>query len=87
MVAELQREVGSHLSASLAGWDITATYGDLLTLSHASGYFAVHRDPKKPPVELVRPWVDGSQEPDVTPEEKERLKAILIASSPFRDMK
>jgi hypothetical protein len=74
------------LSADLAGWDLTATYGDLLTLLHAEAYMAVHRDPKKPVIELLHPWPDAPQEDDVSPEERERLKAMLRASSPFRDM-
>ena len=83
LVEELQREVGSHLSADIAGWEIAATYGDLLALFRTEAYLSVHHDPKKPPVEMLRPWSDGQA--DVSPEERARLKAILVASSPFRD--
>lgn len=49
-------------------------------------YVNSHRDEKKhrDPFELPMPWTTGEPEPDVTAEERERLRALLNRRSAFK---
>lgn len=89
LIDELQRELGSHLVADLAGWKFATTYGDLLALTHAEAFMNVNRDRKKQrtPIELFRPWESEAERAQVSPEERARLRAQLLERSAFRDMK
>jgi hypothetical protein len=54
---------------------------------HASSFINSNRDVKKhpKPILLPVPWPDKSKESDVSPEEKARLRAVLIKHSAFAD--
>ncbi|MDQ1174167.1 hypothetical protein QE430_002474 [Microbacterium testaceum] len=83
-MAELEREFGSHTSASVAGWKHTVSYGEFIAWTHATAFMNANRDTEAhpDPVELPTPWPD-KQAVDVTPEERARLRADLEARSAF----
>jgi hypothetical protein len=83
----LLREFGSHLRAEIVGWDFAASYGEVMAGLYAEAYVNVHRDTKSQPEprELLHPWPSATRAEEVTPEERARLRALLLANSAFRD--
>lgn len=77
---------GSHLHAELKRWRWPATDAELAAIRHAEWYMNVHRNRKiaPDPIELEFPWTGVKEIADVTPAEREELRAVLIASSPFQ---
>ena len=82
-VNELRSEFGTHLHAADAGWDFPASYGEVIALVQAQAFIAVHRDPKKPPVDLPTPWPGA--EPRFSPEEVEAAEKELRRRSAISD--
>ena len=85
LIEVLTATPGTHLHAALADWAWPATVAELAAIDHAEWYMNRHRDTKKHRelIELPRPWSGVKKVADVTDAERERLRAVLIASSPF----
>ena len=66
--------------AEMSGWEFPATYGDVIGAVHATWYGAVHGDTA---VQLPMPWSSAERTTGVTPEERDRLKQILLRRSAF----
>jgi hypothetical protein len=83
LVSELQKDQGSRLHASIAGWKYPMSRSEF----YLAGLFAkaINRDRGKDekPYQLDWPWPDAPTKPDVTDEELADLKAQLRASSAF----
>ncbi|UOE45470.1 hypothetical protein [Agromyces larvae] len=87
LMLELNRETGSHLHASLRGYDRYAmSESGLAQLVLAEAYFNVHRDQRKhrEPYDFGRPWSVPDANADVTPERRAELVAALERRSAFR---
>jgi hypothetical protein len=86
-VEQLKRRFDSHLNAALSDWAWSASLGDIYLGVLAETYLNVHRDPKKQrePIRLPKPWTTKPAAADVTPEEREELRASLARRSAFRD--
>jgi hypothetical protein len=86
-VNELLRDQSSHLWASLAGWSWVASWGDVATVQLLEMYANTHRDEKSQPkpIELPMPFDRVAKTADVTKEERDELRAQLVARSAFRD--
>ena len=86
LVAELERDFGSHLNASINDWAFAAGYGEVMGAITASSTINANRDPKKhpDPIRLPMPYRDeATKTADVTPEERAALRADLVRRSAF----
>jgi hypothetical protein len=85
LIAELQREFGSHLSAELNEWSFAADFGEVMAVIHAEAFINSNRDQKlhPDPFALPKPWGDKAAKADVTPEERAALRAQLLRYSAF----
>jgi hypothetical protein len=88
LVTELEHDFGSHLTASVAGWEFAISYGEFITWLHATAFVNSNRDPKQTPkpIELPVPWDRGRPAAEqVTDEERAALKAKLLRHSAFAE--
>jgi hypothetical protein len=83
-VNALRREWGTHLHADESDWEFPASFGDVMSMAIANGFYTVHRDPKSPQSgnPFPAPWGDGR--PRFTPEEIEIAEQRLAARSAIR---
>lgn len=83
LVTELQKDQGSRLHASIAGWKYPMSRSEF----YLAGMFsrAINRDLEEgsKPFELEWPWPEVKAIADVTDEERAELKASLRARSAF----
>lgn len=84
LIDELAVEMGTHLQASMDGWQWPASWSEINQAQLTEAYFNVHRDEKKRPQPFVvpMPWPGKDQ---ATPEERAAAIAQLERRSVFRD--
>ena len=75
-------EMDSHFVMSLQGWTYPISRHELYAAATFARVVAVTRGKGEPDLELEFPW-DGTQAPDVTPEERQALTEQLRARSAF----
>jgi hypothetical protein len=55
LIAELQREFGSHLSAELNEWSFAADFGEVMAVIHAEAFINSNRGATRPRRRMSRP--------------------------------
>ena len=85
---ELRRDFGSHLTASLRGWDFAAGYGEVMQAITAAVTLNANRDPVKQPKPFVvpMPWDGaGTDEEPATEEELAEARRVMHERSALGD--
>ena len=87
LVEEIAAHDGSHLSSELAGMTRPMSMRDVYAQTHLQAFLNVNRDTKQQPepVQFPLPWPDRPAQPEVTQEERDRLRAVLERRSAFAD--
>lgn len=80
-MGQLQLDIGSHLSMSVAGWSHPMDRQTFYTAALLSQVKNMLRGEKEEPFTPDWPWPDEEEAPDVTAEERAVLEARLRASS------
>lgn len=83
LVSELQKDQGSHLYASIAGWKYPMSRTEYYTALSAARAMNRDREEGSEPFKIDWPWPEQPTAPVVTEEERAVLKAQLKASSAF----
>jgi len=80
---QLLLDIGSHLSASMAGWKYPMSRGDLNLMGLLTRVMSATRGKDEKPFMPDWPWPDEPKAEDVTPAERIALKKQLRARSAF----
>lgn len=83
LVSELQKDQGSHLFASLAGWSYPMSRQEMYSAALLSRVANALRGEKEEPFRVDWPWPDEDHAPEITDEERAAYKAQLNAHSAF----
>lgn len=83
-VNELLNEPGTHLHASMAGWEWPATWAEVMSIVHAEAFLNLYRDRQAypDPLDPLRPWPTVEV---VSEEERAHYEQLLAARSAFAD--
>lgn len=83
LIDQLMLDTGSHVTASVRGWSYPMSRQEQYALALFARVTNALRDKKEKPFEPDWPWPAEPQAEDVTPEERDTLRAKLRARSAF----
>ncbi|MBW4094583.1 MAG: hypothetical protein HIU81_03910 [Acidobacteria bacterium] len=87
LAEELLQEQGSHLFAAVNGWKYPMGLQPMLTAALFLTVKNALRSDHEKPADFVWPWPGGTEAPQVTAEERDRLRAQLDANSAFANIR
>lgn len=85
-IAEISRRMDSHLFADIAGWHTVTPWSEVMLTVLTERVLNLLRSEGDKPISLPRPWeAPAVPVSEITPEERDELRAQLIRRSAFRD--